>query len=137
MFISEDMETQHAVRASKTWEPKTSSNVVININKYIAKYDFDIAAKLKYTTQPRTPKKEAEFTTCAIFEILDVCSHELTKHRVTFQSIWTFNGEPVTDLNRLDADCRVCVVSEMPMAEGPANFSKSQRERSVVCASDC
>jgi len=42
----------------ETWKPKNKSNVLININKYIAKYDFDIAAKFKFN--PRRRKLETE-----------------------------------------------------------------------------
>jgi hypothetical protein len=31
---------------NKPWLPRSKDNVVINLNKYIAKYDYDVAAKV-------------------------------------------------------------------------------------------
>ena len=72
-----------------TWEPENKSNVLINVNKYIAKYDFDIADKLKYNPMIRKLEVEINFKRLAIYEILNLCSFEITKHVKTFQSIWT------------------------------------------------
>ena len=75
------------------FENRGPNNVAINVNKYIAKYDFEIARKLKTDTD-RDANKSAntngeeederdeeevrqKFMTNAILEILQVCSNEL------------------------------------------------------------
>jgi hypothetical protein len=40
VFIADGVKTD---TKSCTWEPKHYANVAININKYIAKYDYEIA----------------------------------------------------------------------------------------------
>ena len=68
------------------------NNVAININKYIAKYDFDIARKIKLNQDDKVDADSDEekykpsekeirqlYNTNAILEILQVCSNELAK----------------------------------------------------------
>ena len=54
----------------KPWEPRTKENVVININKYIAKYDYDVAAKLCTNQDRRNDEDEESFKRAAMYEIL-------------------------------------------------------------------
>ena len=101
---------------------KRPNNVAININKYIAKYDFDIAAKLQRREReegadgPERDEHEVreQFATNAILEVLQVCSNVLSKDDRCYQSIWTLDAKQVSDLDELDPDCKICLVSHLP-----------------------
>lgn len=54
----------------KSWEPRQYSNVTININKYIAKYDYDIAQLICPSNAKRLAEDESNFRKAAIYEIL-------------------------------------------------------------------
>ena len=41
------------------YEKKGPNNIAININKYIAKYDFEIASKLKHTEKEKINADES------------------------------------------------------------------------------
>ena len=79
------------------------NNVAINVNKYIAKYDFDIARKVKPSLEeleegeeraPEEPESvtRRRFATNAILEILQICSNELSHDDRCFESLWTLDG---------------------------------------------
>ena len=76
------------------YKKKGPNNVAININSFIAKYDFEIAAKLKRDFSEKEQKETVDesddgdeeltteekiqiFKTNAILEILQICSNEL------------------------------------------------------------
>ena len=98
------------------------NNVAININKYIARYDFDIASKLQRREreegadeQERDEQEVREqFATNAVLEVLQVCSNVLSKDDRCYQSIWTLDARQVSDLDELDPDCKICLVSHLP-----------------------
>lgn len=93
MFVASDFDlTKIRDHREETWEPRNKQNILININKYIVKYDFDIADKLKCNPRNRTEQMEGDFKRAAIYEILHICSLELAQHKKTFNSMWTFNG---------------------------------------------
>ena len=70
---------------------RNPNNIAININKFIAKYDFEIAKKVKPTLdelsegeeEPSTPEPEEvikqKFRENAILEILQLCTNELSR----------------------------------------------------------
>ena len=69
-FLDRRIEAQNIVfvpyrttqaEATPSWEPSNLNNVVININKYRAKYDFDIAQKLKMIARYRNKNAENLF----------------------------------------------------------------------------
>lgn len=78
------------------FEKKGPNNIAINVNKFIAKYDFEIASKLKHTEKEQIAEDEPfvrqQFSINAILEILQVCSNELAKEGEYYQSIWTLDG---------------------------------------------
>ena len=81
MFVAANIDVRTLnQKRYETWEPSNKSNVLININKYIAKYDFDIADKLKYNPMIRKLEVEMNFRRAAIYEILNLCSFEISKH---------------------------------------------------------
>ena len=45
-----------------------------------------------------------------------MCSHELAKGDKCYDSLWTLDGQQITDLNDLPEDTRICLVSYLPMA---------------------
>jgi len=55
---------------NKSWLPRKKDNIVINLNKYIAKYDYDIAAKVCSYQERRNTNDEESFKKAALFEIL-------------------------------------------------------------------
>ena len=57
---------------------------MINLNKYIAKYDYDIASKVCTNNEKRTAKDEESFKKAALYEILQKCSEELTGGKLNF-----------------------------------------------------
>jgi len=110
---------------------RTHDNTVINLNKYIAKYDYDIASKVCTNNEKRAAKDEESFKKAALYEILQKCSEELTGGRKNFQSLWSFNGVPYSDLNDIPDDCKLMLVSELPMHENSATLLKARRERAL------
>jgi len=60
------------------------NNLVINVSKYIAKYDYDIADKVKRSLRPRSQGVINLFNKNAILEILQLCSFELTNNEKNF-----------------------------------------------------
>jgi hypothetical protein len=121
---------------NKPWLPRSKDNVVINLNKYIAKYDYDIAAKVCTNQERRNVKDEESFKRAALFEILQICSIELTGGRTSFQSLWSYDGIPYSDLNDIPKDCKLMLASELPMHETSATLLKARRERAITYASD-
>lgn len=86
------------------YEKRGPNNVAININTFVAKYDFDIAKKLKQDAEEdhesdsdemKMSKAEINqtFKTNAILEILQICSNELAKGNEYYQSLWTLDGQ--------------------------------------------
>ena len=64
----------------------------------------------------------------AILEILQLCTNELSHDGQNFESIWTLDGQQVTNLNDLDPECKICLVSTLPMMDMNAS-SPSLRAR--------
>ena len=67
-------------------------NVVLNINVYIAKYDFDIANKISECHAVKRAEAIRLFNTNCIIELLHDCSRLLTKNKKTYMSLWMLNG---------------------------------------------
>lgn len=129
VFIADDTDIngmkfgKHDVAILQNRNP---NNIAININKFIAKYDYDIAKKVKPTLddlsddneKPLTPEPEEvtkkRFRDNAILEILQICTSELSRDNSQFESIWTLSGKQVVDLNELESDCKICLVSKLP-----------------------
>ena len=66
------------------FEKQGPNNVAINLNKFIAKYDFDIARKLMKNEEKESLYRDQifvreQFRDNAIMEILQICSNELSK----------------------------------------------------------
>ena len=55
-----------------------AKNVLINVNYYIAKYDYEIGNKIKPNSEPRDLQAILMFKRNCILEILSICSYELT-----------------------------------------------------------
>ena len=53
-----------------SWEPQHFTNITVNLNKYIAKYDYDIANVLHPSNAKRTAEDERNFRKTAVYEIL-------------------------------------------------------------------
>ena len=68
----------------QAWQPPHHLNLTININKYIAKYDYDIAHVLHATTAKRVARDEFKFKQQAVFEILQMCSVQLAEGKKVF-----------------------------------------------------
>lgn len=66
------MESKNSVKGNQNqpWTVRTHDNTVINLNKYIAKYDYDIASKVCTNNEKRTAKDEESFKKAALYEIL-------------------------------------------------------------------
>ena len=45
-------------------------------------------------------------------------------------------GEQITDLNEIPLDCKMLIVSELPMIPVQSNFLKQRRENSVPYSCD-
>ena len=53
-----------------------------------------------------------------------------------FQSLWDFNGRQYNDLNDVPLDCKVLVVSELPLVEGTTRLLQPRRERRTEHSAD-
>jgi hypothetical protein len=107
---------------------------MININKYIAKYDFDIAQKLKAITRLRNKDAETYFKRQVIYEILEICSFEFSKNETIYQSIWDIEGKQINDLDDVPANCHMLIMSELPMHD--TSYLQIRRERGLACSQD-
>lgn len=94
-----------------------TKNVVLNVNYFVAKYDFEIGNKIKPNNERRVDTTIKLFNTNCILEILQICSWQLTQDRKSYNSLWLLDGSQVTDLNNLPEDCEVLICSEMPMMD--------------------
>jgi hypothetical protein len=92
-------------------------NVVININYFIAKYDFDVGNKLKPMASIRNFATIKMFSHNSIMELLQLCSFHLRRDEAQYSSLWMLDGTPITDLNDVPEDCQVLVCSTVPSAE--------------------
>lgn len=70
-----------------------------------------------------------KFKTAALYEVLDLCSFEMTKYQQVYQSVWTYDGRPVVDLDDLTDDIKVCIVSTLAMPEREKCMLRPRRER--------
>ena len=93
-----NMKSSKSLFNQKKWENRTYSNVKININKYIAKYDYSIGNLICQSAAPRNTHAEKNFPNQAIFEILEVCSRQLSGGSKIFQSLWGFDGVSYDEL---------------------------------------
>ena len=116
------------------FEKKGPNNVAININKYIAKYDFEIASKLKHTEKEDINDDERfvrqQFNITAILEILQLCSNELATSGQYYQSLWTLDGKQITQFSEIKPDAKILLVSYLPMMDHNA-FTLSKRMKST------
>ena len=122
------------------YEKRGPNNVAIDINRFVVKYDFDIARKLKHEVKDRDSDEEDKkmmstdeiirtFKTNAILEILQTCSNELAKEGEYYQSIWTLDGQQISDLDKVDPECKILLVSHLPMAAATSNVNLKPRSR--------
>lgn len=113
----------------KPWTRKLPNNCAININKYIAKYDFDFAQKLNNPLIKRKQNILDLFTKKVVDEVLAMASYELTDDRKTFRSIWMLDGTPIRNLDLLPRNTQVLLVSELPYPKDEAYFAKLKADQ--------
>ena len=113
---------------NNSWEPQQHTNVTVNINKYIAKYDYDIAQYVCPNTIRRKNEDMREFDLQAIYEVLELCSAKITAASRVFQSLWTLDGKCVTCLLDLPSECQMLVASERPMPLGEKRLALKKQE---------
>jgi len=77
----------------------------------------------------RNAEDEESFKKTALFEILQICSVELTGGRKTFQSLWSYDGIPYNDINDIPKDCKLMLASELPMHESSGLLLKNRRDK--------
>lgn len=101
--------------APKLWT-KPQKRIKIDVNKYIAKYDFDIASKIcpirsgvDYNDAYQDFYKQN-----AMMEILQECSNAFTAGSKVYQSLFTFDGQFIATLDDIPADTKIIFVSERP-----------------------
>lgn len=122
------------------FEKKGPNNVAINVNKFIAKYDFDIAIKLKPDLEKEEEDERDEneirqtFHTNAILEILQICSNELAKENEYYQSLWTLDGKQINNFDDLDPETKILLCSHLPMFDfkSAAHLGISKRRQQTL-----
>jgi len=86
----------------------------MNINKYIAKYDFEIANKLRgKRVEVVTPKdKQKVFYRFAMLELLHDISSVLNGGKVFYNTLTTMEGNRLqVDITQIPEDTRILIVS--------------------------
>ena len=78
--------------SKKKWNPPAQSNLVINLNKFIGKYDYDIAQLICPSNAKRIEGAEEKFRRTAIYEITSLCTQKMSGGKKIYQSLWDFNG---------------------------------------------
>ena len=86
----------------------------IDINRFIAKYDFDVARKICPVSKGVNLRAELQntFKMTALMEVLQHCSNYLSKGQKYFQSIYTLDGTFIRDLDEIPSDAQILIVSE-------------------------
>ena len=99
----------------------------IDVNKYIAKYDFDIARKICPIVSGNSFREDLQnaFKATALMEVLQQCSNYLSRGKKQVQSLYTFDGVYISDLDSIPEGTKILLVSEK---SGP----KDQESRLVV-----
>ena len=88
----------------------------IDINRYLAKYDFDVAKKICPMVSGTNYREELQdaFKLTAMVEVIQLCSMHMSKGKKAFQSLYTMDGNYIRDLEEIPADCQIILVSENP-----------------------
>lgn len=118
-------------KVKKAWNA-VEKQLRIDINKYIAKYDFDVAKKICPMVSGTNYREELQntFKMTAMLEVIQLCSQYINKGKKTFQSLYTLDGKFVRDLEDIPEDCQIILVSENPPP-------KEQLNRLSVQDQDC
>ena len=95
---------------------------IMNVNKYIAKYDFEIANKLRgKRVEVITPKdKQKVFYRFAMLELLHDISSILNGGKVFYNTLTTMEGDSLpVDITQIPEDARILIVSYQAQAAAP------------------
>jgi hypothetical protein len=97
----------------KSWNHQ-EKQVKIDINRFMAKYDFDIAKKICPTISGATYHDEFAnvFKENALMEVLQECSEQFSNGEKIYQSLYTFDGKFISSLEAIPKDCKLLLVSE-------------------------
>jgi len=87
--------------------------VKIDINRFRAKYDFDVAKKICPVISGATYHEEYQeaFKQNALMEVLQECSNKLSGGKKLYQSLFTFDGQHIASLDAIPDDCQLLLVS--------------------------
>ena len=99
--------------APKLWT-KPQKRIKIDVNKYIAKYDFDIASKIcpMKSGVDYNDAYQDFYKQNALMELLQECSNAFTGGSKVYQSLFTFDGKFISSLDEIPADTKIIFVSE-------------------------
>lgn len=84
VIIADCVDLKQKEEAENSWEPRHYSNVTINVNKYIAKYDYDIGQVMQSSNARRHEADELNFRKAAVYEIMQICTSELAEGKKVF-----------------------------------------------------
>lgn len=92
----------------------TKKSIKIDVNKFIIKYDFDVAARICPIKSGLVYNDDYQkiYKQNALMEVLQECSSQLTKGQKNFQCMYTFDGQVIKDLSQIPLDCQLLLVSE-------------------------
>jgi len=105
--------SQQSEKEKKPWNYQ-EKHIKININRYIAKYDFDIAKRICPTRAVGVQREELQstFKATALMEVLQQCSGFMSRGKKNFQTLYTLDGRYIRDLDEIPDDCQIVLVSE-------------------------
>ena len=124
IFVEDGVNIQQVINEGETGLADANKDIVkwkrfpkkaiMNINKYIAKYDFEIANKLRgKRVEVVTPKdKQKVFYRFAMLELLHDISSVLNGGNVFYNTLTTMEGNRLpVDITQIPEDARILIVS--------------------------
>ncbi|CDW85058.1 UNKNOWN [Stylonychia lemnae] len=108
---------------------KHPKQVVLNVNKYIAKYNFEIARKLsgEYYTETKENNRQLMFDLKALQELLQDVSNTISGGKKVYNSLFTVNGKFIKDLKSIPSDCRLVLCSNAEIQQQILEEDKSAK----------
>jgi hypothetical protein len=100
-------------KKKKAWNHQ-EKKIKIDVNRYRAKYDFDVAKRICPFNGGVQYNDEFQdfYKNNAYLEILQECSNKFSDGKKLYQSLYTFEGQFIPSLDEIPKGCKLVLVSE-------------------------
>lgn len=102
------------MRQCKKTDSLSKKSLKIDVNKFIIKYDFDVASKIcpMKSGVEYNDNFQQTYRVNALMEVLHECSIHLTNGNKTFLAMYTLDGILIKDLMKIPESEKILLVSE-------------------------